>query len=154
MTVTYLPESHEAFDKLTKEPVEITARKYTPRYQFKGGHRTVGVIATFKLLRYDLTKNQMKVAIWLPLIARPGNLVSVSGAAAEQVLGIERHLFSRIMSKLVDLDLIRRDARGVFALNPHYAWNGSAADHKTALAEWDLRKRLVVEMPLPERKRA
>jgi hypothetical protein len=146
LAVLYDPGTTRAFDKLTGDCVEIRALVDKPRYLFEGGHRTMGVIATTRILRLDLTKNQLRVALWLPMIARIGNLVAVSGAQAQTALGIERHLLSRILTVLVGHNLIRREARSLFQINPHYAWNGRAADHKTAIEDWDLRERLVVDL--------
>lgn len=97
----------------------------------------MGIVMTTKLIESNLTANQLRVAFWLPMISKPGNIVIVTGKMAELRLNIERHYFSRIMTELVKRDIVKRlEARGSFMINPAFAWNGSAADHHYARDAW------------------
>jgi hypothetical protein len=82
------------------EQLEMQAKVVRPHYKFKGGWRAMGVILTSRLIKLPLSKNQLRVALWLPMISRPGNLVTASGARVEAELNIDRHVFSRILTAL------------------------------------------------------
>lgn len=97
----------------------------------------MGVIALTKLLEKRLSANQLRVALWLPVVAKENNVVTVTGKMAEQALGIERHAFSRILGTMVDLDIIKRgEVRGLYYINPAFAWQGTAHSHKQAMLNW------------------
>jgi hypothetical protein len=128
-----------SFLRETGEVVELDIHKpQKVRYAFLGHWRVYGVIEVNKVLNeMDLTRSEIRVALWLPTIAKNGNMAVVSGKMSESILRIDRHTFSRILGKLVKLDLIKRgEARGVYYINPQFAWHGPVAGHRIAKEQW------------------
>jgi hydrogenase maturation factor len=127
-----------AFIQETGEVVNLhTSPLEKVRYGFTGGWRAFGVIELNRLFSLGLTRTELMVALWLPTIAKQGNIVVVSGKMAKAALQIDRHYFSAILGKLVKLDLIKRgETRGVYYINPQFAWHGSAASHRIAREQW------------------
>jgi Firmicute plasmid replication protein (RepL) len=126
-----------AFMKDGGEILDLAVNHKHTKYAFRGGFRVMGVIALTRLLSKKLSANQLRVAMWLPVVSKENNVLMVTGKMAEDALGIERHAFSRILGTMIDLDIIKRgEVRGLYYINPAFAWQGSARAHKQAVADW------------------
>lgn len=98
----------------------------------------MSVMYTTKILQSDMSHAEIKVAFWLPTVAKRGNVVIISGKMAEKDLGLERHYFSRLIGQLIKRDYLRREGvRGTYMLNPNFSWNGSVDEHVFAVNAWN-----------------
>ena len=134
MTVTgTIAETGERVN-LTTVPAE------RPRYRFRGGrYANMGIMDMTAVLRSGLTAQELTLTFWLITIARPGNVVVVRFRDAKEFREgrLSRAGLSRTMSKLVGKRVLRRESAGTFTINPHFAWIGSAKEHKEAVQGWD-----------------
>jgi hypothetical protein len=156
--VEYDVQEHQAYDKNTGKRVSIhTKLASQSHYDFEWGHRTLGTYAIYLLGSYNLTGRELYTFIWLAARSHRGNIVGVTGHDATQGLNMNRHQFSRVMAKLAALRLLRKHTeRGMYSINPHFIWNGSASEQNQGIVAWDTHDRVVQEITdlAPNRKGA
>ena len=100
----------------------------------------MGLVYMTKMLDADLSANQMRMALWLSVKCKKGNIIVVTSDIVKKELGIDRHQRSKIMAILVERDLVKRgEARSVYYVNPQWCWYGNATDHRIACSKWHSR---------------
>jgi predicted transcriptional regulator len=106
---------------------------------FKEGWFAMSQGALHEIVNAPLTRNGLRVLIYLLSKLDFGNLISVSQSDIARALGIERANVNRAMKQLVELEVLIEGPKvglhKTYRLNASYGWKGRALEHQKAMRD-------------------